>query len=110
MDILDLFNKYQWDKPFIKQGELCDRLGMSNTTLKRYMSEWAKKGNDLEEMGHLIIDGFREACWVPKVFLNWLYENKVNVDCKYDYEIAEQQKLKSKIINYPNNSNKEKQN
>ena len=63
------------------------------------MSEHTQKGGDLADMGHLDIDGFREACWEPVLFRNWILNNKLNKQPKYDYEFNEQKKLKTGVVN-----------
>jgi hypothetical protein len=42
------------------------------------MEEWVNNGNNLQDMGHLNIKGFKETCWEPRTFLNWLIENKTD--------------------------------
>ena len=94
-----VFNNYKFAKPWYRQSEITDLLSISNTTLKRYMSEHTQKGGLLADMGHLEIDGFREACWEPIALVNWIYNNKVNKQRTYDYEFAEAKKLEENIVN-----------
>jgi len=95
---------YNFDKPWYKQSELLLKLGPSNVCLKRYMSEQLKAGKSLAEMGYLKFKGFKEPCWEPHKFIAWLFENKLEPEPTYDYELAEQKKIRMGIINF----NKEK--
>ena len=76
---------------------------MSNACLKRYMHEQIndKKGN-LTEMGYLKFEGFKEACWCPVKFTAWLIENKLEKEPKYDYDLAEQKKVRMGLVNLNN--------
>jgi hypothetical protein len=92
---------YKFEKPYYRQGEFLELFSISLATLKRYMEEWVNNGNNLQLMGHLNIIGFRETCWEPKTFLNWLIENKLEAPVKYDFELSEQKKLAQNVINIP---------
>jgi len=92
---------YKFEKPYYRQGKFLELFSISLATLKRYMEEWVNNGNNLQDMGHLNIIGFRETCWEPKTFLNWLIENKLEVPVKYDYQLNEQKKLNQNVINIP---------
>jgi len=104
---MDLIN-YKFDKPWYRQSEVLDKLSMSNACLKRYMSEQLKGGGDLSDMGYLKFEGFKEACWCPVKLLNWIIENKLETEPKYDYDKLEQQKLQMGVVNL-NNQRKRKQ-
>lgn len=89
---------YKFDKPYYRQGEFLELFSISLSTLKRFMEDWVNSGKNLNEMGHLNIQGFRETCWEPRAFLAWLIENKLEAPVKYDYQISEQKKLTENII------------
>jgi hypothetical protein len=58
-------------------------------------------------MGHLNIKGFKEICWIPITFINWLVENKIEVPVRFDYQVSEQRKLKTNILNIPKKLNQQ---
>ncbi len=63
------------------------------------MAEQLTGGGSLTEMGHLKFEGFKEACWCPIKFTSWLIENKLETEAKYDYEFAEQQRVRMNVVN-----------
>ena len=98
-------NDFRFAKPYYRQGEFLELFSISLSTLMRFMEEWLDNGRNLEEMGHLNIKGFKETCWEPKAFLNWLVENKIEVPARFDYEVSEQNKLQNISLNIPNKLN-----
>jgi|TARA_R100001143_G_scaffold62373_1_gene65532 hypothetical protein len=102
---MDLIN-YHFDKPWYRQSEVLDKLCMSNATLKRYMSEQLKGGKTLAEMGYLKFQGFKEACWNPIKLSAWLIEFKLEPEAKYDYDLAEQRKIRMGLVNINNQKRK----
>ena len=101
--------KFNFDKPWYRQSELLDKLSMSNACLKRYMKEQLEGGGTLADMGHLKFEGFKEACWCATKFCNWLIENKLEKEQKYDYEIAEQKKVRMNVVNLNKQYERKKQ-
>ena len=99
---------YKFDKPYYRQSIFLDLFSMSESCLKRYIKDWTDQGRDAVEMGHLNIIGFKETCWCPKTFLGWLIENKIEVPVRYDYQLAEQEKLKTNIVNIPQKQQQQK--
>ena len=99
---MEMFN-FKFDKPFYRQTELLEKLSMSNACLKRYMSEQLKGGGNLTEMGYLKFEGFKEVCWCPLKFTAWLVEHKLEKEPKYDYELAEQKRVRMSVVNLNNN-------
>ncbi len=91
--------KFNFNKPWYRQTELLEKLSMSNACLKRYMAEQLNGGGTLTEMGHLKFEGFKEACWCPIKLTSWLIENKLETEAKYDYEFAEQQRVRMNVVN-----------
>ena len=104
---MELIN-FKFDKPWYRQSELLDKTGGSNSCLKRYMSEQLKGGGTLSEMGYLKFQGYKEACWAPIKYTNWLIEHKLEKEPEYDYDKLEQQKLRMGIVNL-NNHKKRKE-
>ena len=72
------------------------------------MSEQLKGGGTLSDMGHLNFEGYKEACWCPTKFTSWLIEHKLEREPKYDYELAEQKKVRMGVVNL-NNHKKRKE-
>jgi len=71
------------------------------------MSEQLKGGKTLAEMGYLKFQGFKEPCWEPQKFIAWLIEFKLEPEAKYDYDLAEQKRIRMGVINF-NNQKKRK--
>ena len=94
---------FKFDKPWYRQTELLEKTSMSNACLKRYMSEQLKGGGNLTEMGYLKFEGFKEVCWCPLKFTAWLVEHKLEKEPKYDYELAEQKRVRMNVVNLNNN-------
>ena len=97
MDILR--TNFNFAKPYYRRGEFLDLFSMSESTLKRYIAEQRLKGVSLSEMGYLNIEGFREDCWIPQTFLNWLMENKVIPEAKYDYDLLAKREAHMTVVN-----------
>ena len=93
---------FKYNKPWYRQTEVLDKLSMSNSQLKRYMTDWQKGGGDLAEMGYLKFKGFKEACWDPVKLAQWLIDNQLETIPKYDYEHAEQKRVRMGLINFNN--------
>jgi len=97
---MDVLLNYKFPKPFYSQSQLLELMGsISEATLKRYMSDWIEKGNDLKEMGYFRIDNVRENQFEPTTFIKWLYDHKINREYKYDYELKERDSLKDTLLN-----------
>ena len=99
---------FKFDNPWYRQTERLEKTSMSNACLKRYMSEQLKGGGNLTEMGYLKFEGFKEVCWCPLKFTAWLVEHKLEKEPKYDYELAEQKKVRMGVVNL-NNHQKRKE-
>ena len=102
--------KFNFDKPWYRQSELLDKLSMSNACLKRYMKEQLEGGGTLADMGYLKFEGFKEACWCATKFCNWLIENKLEKEPEYDYDLAEQKRLRMGVVNFNNKQQKKASN
>lgn len=70
------------------------------------MSEQQKKGLKLADMGYLKFEGFKEACWDARKLSIWLIEHKLEPEPQYDYELAEQKKVRMGIVNFNNHKKK----
>ena len=99
---------FKFDKPWHRQSEVLEKLSMSSACLKRYMAEQLKGGGTLSEMGYLKFQGYKEACWDPIKYTTWLIEHKLEREPKYDYELAEQKRVRMGVVNL-NNHNKRKE-
>jgi hypothetical protein len=86
-------------KPYYRRKEFLELFSMSESTLKRYMAEQRGRGLSLSEMGYLLIEGFREDCWQPQIFLDWLMENKVIPEAKYDYDLRAKREAHMTVVN-----------
>ena len=102
---MDVFN-FKFSKPWYRQSLVLEELSMSNACLKRYMSEQQKKGLKLADMGYLKFEGFKEACWDARKLSIWLIEHKLEPEPQYDYELAEQKKVRMGIVNFNNHKKK----
>ena len=100
--------KFKFDKPWYRQTELLDKTGGSNSCLKRYMSEQLKGGGTLADMGHLKFEGYKEACWDPIKYTTWLIEHKLEKEPEFDYDLAEQKRVRMGLFNL-NNHKKRKE-
>lgn len=91
--------EYKFNKPFFKHEEFLEIFSLSHGTLERYKSAWLSAGKDLCEMGHLIIKGYKGACWDPQIFLKWLIANKVEKPIKYTHEKVDYAEAHTAITN-----------
>ena len=96
---------YTFRKPFYRQSDFLELFSLSLSTLKRYIEEWRSKGGDPSDMGKLNIQGYKEVCWNPQLFLQWLIENKVELEVKYNHEALEVEKSKQRISDLSINEN-----
>ena len=44
-------------------------------------------------MGKILVKGTSTVYWDGAIFLKWLYENKFNMETKYDYEVEDKKKV-----------------
>lgn len=83
-------------KTWIPQSELLSRYSISRTRLFMWQREWVDQGRDLREMGKLPRMA-RENLWDQKIFNKWVYRHRASLPIKYDYEKAEQDKIKKAV-------------
>ena len=99
---------YKFDKAFYKELELLKRVPIPRSTFHRWQTEWISQGNDPKLMGKLPVKGTSTVFWDGAKVLKWLYENKFNMETKYDYEEADKKEAvlvvstlkKERVTNY----------
>ena len=90
---------FKFIKPYYPEVEILILFSLSRSTLLRYREECLKNGGDLFlDMGYFNMDGVKSPMYEPNKLSHWLFDNKVNVQNKYSYEIAEQNKLEEGLI------------
>ena len=93
-----MFN-FKFIKPYYPEVEILVLFNLSRSTLQRYREECLKNGGDLFlDMGYFNMTGVKSPMYEPNKLSHWLFDNKVNVQNKYSYEIAEQNKLEEGLI------------
>ena len=83
---------FKFDKAFYKEADLLKVVPIPRSTFHKWQSEWISQGNDPELMGKLPVKGTSTVFWDGAIFLKWLYENKFNMETKYDYEVEDKKK------------------
>ncbi len=90
---------FKFIKPYYPEVEILVLFSLSRSTLQRYREECLKNGGDLFlDMGYFNMDGVKSPMYEPNKLSHWLFENKVNVQNKYNYEFSEQHKLEEGLI------------
>ena len=82
---------YHFNKKLVPTGELIRELSIPISQLDFWKTQWRKKGNDCWDMGLRLIGN--KALWDPRVFLEWIFENKLKNKPKDLMERAENKKL-----------------
>ena len=82
---------YHFNKKLVPTGELIRELSIPVSQLDFWKTQWRKKGNDCWDMGLRLIGN--KALWDPRVFLAWIFENKLKNKPKDLMERAENKKL-----------------
>ena len=83
---------YNFDKAFYKEADLLKVVPIPRSTFHKWQSEWISKGQDPKLMGKILVKGTSTVFWDAAKFLKWLYENKFNMETKYDYEAEDKKK------------------
>ena len=83
---------YKFDKAFYKEADLLKVAPIPRSTFHKWQSEWISKGQDPKLMGKILVKGTSTVFWDAAKFLKWLYENKFNMETKYDYEAEDKKK------------------
>ena len=101
---------FKFDKAFYKEADLLKVIPIARSTFYKWQNEWISKGKDLELMGKLPVKGSSTVFWDGAKYLKWLYENKFNMQTKYDYEVEDKNKavLVVSTINQRKKTNEEK--
>ena len=96
---------FKFIKPYYPEVEILVLFSLSRSTLQRYREECLKNGGDLFlDMGYFHIKGIKSAMYEPIKFSAWLFDHRVTAENKYDYEIAEVNKVKEGLINLASQS------
>ncbi len=83
---------FKFDKAFYKEAEVLKVVPIARSTFYSWQSEWISKGNDPRLMGKLPVKGTSTVFWDGAKLLKWLYENKFNMETKYDYQVEDKKK------------------
>jgi hypothetical protein len=89
---------FKFDKAFYKESELLRVCPIPRSTFHKWQSEWMSKGLNPEAMGKILVKGTSTVFWNGPKFLKWLQENKLDQECKYDYEAADKKIATSAIF------------
>jgi len=92
------------DTPYIPNSVLLKRFYLSDKTLRRWRTDWVSKGGALEDMGCFQISQCRELMWEPVKFLNWLINNKIKANVKYDYEAKDKKEASDNLMFFVRNN------
>ena len=82
---------YRFNKKLVPTAELIRELSIPISQLDFWKTQWRKKGNDCWDMGLRLIGN--KALWDPRVFLGWIFENKLKNKPKDLMERADNKKL-----------------
>ena len=82
---------YKFDQALVRTRTLLNSLDIPEGALDLWKTQWRKKGNDCWDMGLRLIGN--KALWDPRVFLAWIFENKLKNKPKDLMERAENKKL-----------------
>ena len=83
---------FKFNKAFYKEAELLKIVPVPRSTFYSWQCEWVSKGNDPKLMGKILVKGTSTIFWDGAIYLNWLYENKFNMETKYTYEAEDKKK------------------
>ena len=83
---------FKFDKAFYKEAELLKRCPVPRSTFHKWQNEWISKGLSPKLMGKILVKGTSTVFWNGPAFLKWLTENKLDQECRYDYEVEDQKK------------------
>ena len=83
---------FKFNKAFYNSTELLKVVPVPKATFYSWQADWISKGNDPKLMGKILVKGTSTIFWDGAIYLNWLYENKFNMETKYDYEAADKKK------------------
>ena len=82
---------YHFNKKLVSTDEILRELDLPVSTLNFWKTQWRKRGLDCWDMGLRLIGN--KALWDPRIFLEWIFENKLKNKPKDLMERAENKKL-----------------
>ena len=82
---------YKFNSKLVSTQKLLKELDISISTLNFWKTQWRKRGLDCWDMGLRLIGN--KALWDPRIFLEWIFENKLKNKPKDLMERAENKKL-----------------
>ena len=82
---------YHFNKKLVSTDEILRELDLPVSTLNFWKTQWRKRGLDCWDMGLRLIGN--KALWDPRIFLEWIFENKLKNKPKDLMGRAENKKL-----------------
>ena len=96
---------YNFKKTIYTEAELLEEFSLSRSYLYQIVKDWVEEGRDPIEMGKLPRMNIKNL-WNPRVFLQWLQDNKFSKQNKYHTEEAELKKAKAVVVSINNQKRK----
>ena len=97
--------QYSFKKTLYKEKELLEDFSLSRSYLHQIVKDWIDQGRDPAEMGKLQRMS-KTNLWDPRIFLQWIHNNKLYNTKKYHNEDNELKKVSSLFV--VNNSQERK--
>ena len=95
-----------FNKLLYRTEDLLKIFPVSLSMLNRYSAELIANHREPTEMGRYNFKGCKYDLWDPAQLRAFMVKEKLNLKVKYDYEKAEQEKVKEAIIVTLNKNNK----
>jgi len=93
---------YEFKKTFCTEQELLKEFSLGRSYLYQIIKDWVDLGNDPIDMGKLPRMNVKNL-WDPRVFLKWIYKNKIYKNqTKYHTEENQLKKVKSVVVSLNN--------
>ena len=96
---------YTFKKTIYTEAELLNEFSLSRSYLYQIVKDWLDEGRDPIEMGKLPRMNIKNL-WDPRVFLQWLQDNKFSKQNKYHTEEVELKKAKAVVVSINNQDRK----